>query len=135
MTEVQEVSLSAEEVVTRFVYDSQSALKGAHVRPSTFLPMFEEDLQRWETSVCRTALCSYERLLGLGRTQRTDSSLKAFANVAVLIASQNGLACIEWPVDGFAEHAVLLGWPTEKEQQKLIAMALAKASNRTVVPA
>lgn len=96
--------------------------------------MYEDALQRWETSVCRKVLCSPERLLELARTRRADAPAKALADVAVSVANENGLTCVEAPVDGFPEHAVLLGWPNEREQQMLLAIALTKASTRTVVP-
>ena len=131
-------NVGAEEVVTRFIYESQS-VKGNHVRVATFLPMFDLEMQRLETSVCRLNLCNRERAWELARTlglaSRPGVTLHACADVSVGVANQNGLICEEAPVDGFPEHAVLIGWPEEKEKQKLIAMALVKASARHLPPA
>jgi hypothetical protein len=123
--------LDAGEIVARFAYDSADR-KGANVRPGTFLPMFEPDYARLETSVCRTRDCPDDRQWQLALLRGKPARCKADVPVAVIL--EQGLQCVAAPVANYDEHAVLLGWPQEKEDQKVIAIALVKASSRVLAP-
>lgn len=133
MAEPADHGVDDHERVARFVYDSDKVSRVGGVKPGAFLPMLEKGANRLETSVCRLVGCSEERVWHLGTTQRPDRTLYARADHSLQAAIANNLSCVSAPVDGFPEHAVLLGWPSEKPAQKLIAIALSKVST-TVFP-
>ena len=132
---LQDEVLSDEEIVGRFVYDSEK-VKASGINHGAFLPMYEHEQGRLETSVCRMAGCPEDRAWHLARTQRTDKDPKARADVEVTALAQvdPALICIAAPVDGYPEHAVLIGWPADKHAQKAWTMRLSKAVFRVVLP-
>lgn len=135
MHEPADQAVPQEESVCRFVYDSDKLYQNGAAKPGAFLPMFETNLLRWETSVCRLTGCREERIWHLARTQRLDKTLKARADLAVQSVEDAALLCVQAPVTGFPEHAVLLGWPSDKPAQKEIALRLSQASRTFFPPA
>ncbi|MBF3560998.1 hypothetical protein ISF97_27735 [Burkholderia pseudomallei] len=112
--------------ISRFIYESDKIRKqGNRPKPGVFMP--EEYGNRWETSVCRIDTCDDERVWHLGRACRIDKTLRARIDFDVQQVVDNALACRMAPQDGYDEHAVVIQWPADKEQQKLIAVQLAAA--------
>lgn len=132
MAEPEDQLVPANESVTRFVYDSDK-VKG-RVLPGVFLPMYEAETQRWETSVCRLDNCSDERVWHIARTQVTHKPVKARVDIPVEAVRTQQLSCVIAPVEGFQEHAVIVGWPSEKEDRKRLAMALTKSCTARFPP-
>ncbi|KVG07252.1 hypothetical protein WJ24_22010 [Burkholderia vietnamiensis] len=71
--------------------------------------------------------CDDERVWHLGRTCRIDKTLHARIDFDVQHVIDYALACHTAPQDGYGEHAVVIQWPADKAQQKLIAVQLAAA--------
>ncbi|AMU06269.1 hypothetical protein A2T82_08230 [Burkholderia cenocepacia] len=71
--------------------------------------------------------CGDDRVWHLGRTRRADRTLRARIDFDVQHVVDNALACHTAPQDGFDEHAVVVEWPSDKAEQKLIAVKLADA--------
>ncbi len=128
MQEHESQGLESNEHVARFIYDSDKVTANGRVQSSAFLPKFEGAFVRWETSVCRLAGCDEARVWQLATNARPDRSVKALAKLSIQAVISAKLECVDAPVDGFPEHAVLLGWPDDKPAQKEIAVALSKAS-------
>lgn len=123
------------EPIARFIFSSDHvSLRHQRVKPGAFLP--EEFKGRLETSVCRTHGISEDRIWHLARTVRQDKQVKATADLLVAQANDAELACEAAPdmARNFPEHAVLTGWPTEKDHQKLIASKLANMATLRFPP-
>lgn len=119
-----DVRIAPPSPISRFIYDSDKIRKqGNRPKPGAFMPEPYEN--GWETSVCRMDTCDNERVWHLGRTCRIDRTLRARIDFDVQDVVDNALACHTAPRDGFDEHAVVIQWPADKEQQKVIAVNLA----------
>lgn len=132
MTCAEETILN--EPLTRFIYDSDKVNTQGRVKDGAFLPSFEKNLNRLETSVCRIVTLDEEKIWHIGRQSRPERTIKGRADHSTEHVSNAGLTTVSAPEGTFEEHAVLLGWPEEKEQQKLIARAIAKASVGLITP-
>lgn len=124
--------MPADETIGRFVYDSDK-IKAHRVYTGAFLPMHGEG-GRLETSVCQLSLCTEDHAWYLGRTVVTSKSLKGIADLCVSIVLSNGLQCIASPKTGYSEHAVIIGWPADKQGQKSLAFKLAQDSRPRLTP-
>lgn len=131
MPEADGNPLEGDEIVARFAYDTADT-KGTNIRPGTFLPMFEAEYSRLETSVCRTKACPESRQWELAKLRGKPARCKADVPVSVIAAQ--GLQCVAAPVKDYDEHAVILGWPDDKDAQKAITLELRKASTRKLAP-
>lgn len=125
-------TIDDEDTLVRFVYDSDK-FRPDRVLPGAFLPSYEDQWQRLETSVCRDSMCDIARVWHLARTQRSDKNVKGAANFKAASATATGLSCLAAPVDGYGEHAVVIKWPENKSEQRLIAGKLSQASRPRVV--
>lgn len=96
--------------------------------------MPEEFENRWETSVCHMDSCNDDRVWNIGRSCRTDKTLRARIDFDVQHVVNNALSCEASPEDGYDEHAVVIEWPPDKEQQKLIAVQLVAAVGACKLP-
>ena len=73
------------------------------------------------------------RIWHLARTRRPTKALHGLVHIRVdqLPAA---LRCNESPDGEFHEHAVIVGWPEDKEEQLVLQVALSKASPDLVAP-
>jgi hypothetical protein len=116
------------ESVSRFIYSADHIFKeGGKPKTGAFLPRFERDFNRHETSVCHLNGCADDRVWELAISSRPEQGLKGRVDFAVGLATAQTLECLSSPEHNYQEHAVLVNWPPEKEDQKRIAMQLAKA--------
>jgi hypothetical protein len=114
--------------VSRFIYSSDLIYKdGGKAKTGAFMPRFERDFNRHETSVCHLNGSDDARVWQLAVDSRPGQELRGRVDFAVGLATAQELSCLSSPEHNYAEHAVLVNWPLEKEDQKRIALALAKA--------
>lgn len=130
---LEETPLTDTARVSRFIFTS-SHIAGGRPKPGAFLPTFDNGFDRWETSVCSLDGCSDVRVWSLARSSRPDANLKARVDFPVGLATSNQLGCVTSPMPDFEEHAVLLEWPEEKEDRKVITVALAKGCPAVLNP-
>lgn len=122
-----------EEPLSRYIFDSDKVNQAGRVKDGAFLPSPGGN-DRLETSVCRTVGMAVEMIWEIGRSTRPDRSLKGRADFTTETVIQERLYTVSDTEGTFAEHAVILGWPADKENQKVLARAIAKASRGLIVP-
>lgn len=123
-----EPTVPNDESVSRFIYSADYIYKeGGKPRPGAFLPRFEQAFNRHETSVCHLNGCADDRVWELALTSRPEQVLKGRVDFTVGLATAQTLECLSSPEHNYQEHAVLVNWPADKENQKRIAMQLAKS--------
>ncbi len=88
------------------------------------MPMFNTEFKRWETSICRMDLSSLEKVLAIGAKVREPKPVLAYAELSVRQVAECNVEVLAAPVHDYAEHAVIVKWPEEKERQKAIASEL-----------
>lgn len=112
------------EVVGRFTYQKGDFFKDPlKAKPKLFLPMQENGV--WETSVCRVSNIQTKRMWTIGDTVRKPKVALGVSTLDVEQILQAGLSAKSAPETNYSEHAVILGWPEEKEKQMDFAVALA----------
>lgn len=124
--------LNEEATVARFIYRSKQ-YSGRRPTAAAFEP--EEYQGRWELSVCHRDMCSLDRVWEIALRPRSDGKCAvAIVDLPLAAALEHGLAGLPEP-STFPEHAVLVGWPAEKEARKRIQVGLAKRSGDCYLPA
>jgi len=76
-----------------------------------------------ETSVYRIPELSQEAIWSLGKALIRKETLKARADIVCSAPQQIGLRVESSPQD-HPKHAVIVGWPVEKDKQKMLATRL-----------
>lgn len=113
------------ETVGRFIYQNGDCSRSTNKpKQKVFLPAKHPTLGRWETSVCRIDKASATRVWEIANTIREPLPAVARADIAIQAISAAQLLTEAVPEEGYAEHAVIVGWPDEKEKQKAIAANL-----------
>lgn len=105
--------------LARFVYDS------GRLRPGTFKPTPHQ--HRLELSTAQRSCVTEKRLWHLGRTKRPDRTLHGRCDFEVRQLPE-GLISREAAEKGYQEHAVVVGWPDDREEQLKLQVALVKAA-------
>lgn len=123
------------DAVCRFIYNPRDFSRPAmKPMPRAFLP--ERGTGTWETSVGRLALMSDSRAWEVGRAIR--SPLVPVARTDVLVEAVNAAAVRVVPApdeaNSYPEHAVIVGWPEVKHEQKSVAAKLAFAATLQLPP-
>jgi hypothetical protein len=130
-----EHSIAGTESVSRFIYSGDHIFKqGGKPKAGAFLPRFEQDFNRHETSVCHLNGCEPARVWHLAHTSRPEQQLKGRVDFEVQAATSWALECLSSPEHNYAEHAVLVNWPPDKSDQKKIALQIAKACPAVTPP-
>lgn len=129
-------TLSPKEGVARFIYDKSAWSKQPVLKPKpkVFYPEFFEG--KWETSVCRTLSVSEQRIWEIAHKAREPRLALARAELNVSSVHGVGLRTESAPdlAKDYPEHAVIIGWPDEKEKQMEFAIQLVAASKLILVP-
>lgn len=113
------------ETVGRFIYQNSDFSRSNNLpKPKVFLPEKHPTLNRWETSVCRTNKVSETRIWQIGNKIREPRQAVARADIGVQDILTTQLLVEAVPEEGYAEHAVIVNWPDEKEKQKEMAASL-----------
>ena len=132
-SESQDQCLPLDEVTGRFFFHkrdySQLKLKP---KPKIFSPNLENN--KLETSVCRVSNISEGRIWQIGNKVRDPLKACARADINVSAIVEVGLHARAAPEDGYSEHAVIIGWPDEKDKQREICVGLAYNSSLVFPP-
>ena len=124
--------LPDDEMLARFVFLEKGWIRPDNtVKQDAFMP--PKDLQ---LSVTRHAGISTEQLNDAGRSVAAKMSLTAQrsfrfcgrADIQTRMVVKNALKAVAWPLADDANHAHIIGWPTDKASQKTIAQELAAAT-------
>ena len=121
--------LGDNELVARFVI-SKRWIRSSNqsVKPDAFMPPPNK-----EFSVTRHKGISTEKLWRHGKavaekrtaTEKRDVRLLGRADVSVSDVRKQNIEAVPRPIWGNWNHAHLIGWPTNKDHQKMIAMEIA----------
>lgn len=122
-----------EEPLSRFIFDSDKVNQAGRVKDGAFLPSHGAQ-NRLETSICRTQGLEADAIWEIGRGTRPDRALKGRADFSAETVIEQRLYTIPDTEGTFDQHAVILGWPAEKVEQKVLAREIAKASKGLIVP-
>ena len=121
-----------DEVLARFVpergHKGRIGVQRREAKPSAFLPMFNEQSSRFETSTFRVAGLDEDAIWMLGdmHVASTQGPLVASAMIGEHDVRSAGLAIDA--DDTPPRHANIVGWPEEKDARKELAMLLRDAS-------
>lgn len=132
------ITISSDESVARFIYQKSDWSKQPtpKPKPKVFLPILEAG--QWETSVCRISATSDQRIWEISNRIRSPLLALARADLAVNSVEAAGLRTKPAPdLDAdYPEHAVIVGWPDEKDKQMELAIQLvSSAENLVLAPA
>lgn len=125
------VLLSPKEGIARFIYDKSAWSKQSvqKPKPKVFYPELFEG--QWETSVCRTVAASEQRVWEIANKARSPLLALARADLSAGSVEEAGLRTVSAPdlENDYPEHAMIIGWPDEKEKRMALAIQLVLASN------
>lgn len=118
-------SVSANEMLARFVFSSSHVRGDNSVKPDAFIPHPYNDL-----SVTRHREATDVELWAVGNRigEERQRTLHGRADVNTGTFLEAGLRVNADPIAENPNHAIAVGWPAEKSQQKLIAVTIAKQS-------
>jgi hypothetical protein len=122
-----------QEPLSRFIFDSDKVNQAGRVKDGAFLPSRGAD-NRLETSVCRIDGLEADMIWRIGQDARPDRTLKGRADFSTETVIEQRLRTVPDTEGTYIQHAVVLDWPTDKEEQKVLARAIAKASRGLIVP-
>jgi hypothetical protein len=119
------VTLDPREPLARFLFNKSDFSRPTQsVRPRAFMPS-----AIGETSVFRVQSLSEAKIWEIGLTvvaPGRTASLKGRAELRVEVPQSEGLQVT--PVEAPERHAVIVGWPDEKDRRMIIAQVLAAES-------
>ena len=118
--------VQSHEPLTRFIFSREhfAETKGL-VKPKAFLPD-----QNGETSVFRTAALSSDAIWAIGNAIRGEKA-KARGDLATAVVQRIGLR-INPATEEHPKHAVIVGWPAEKDKKLMMATLLSKETTLRV---
>lgn len=129
-------TVTLDERIARFIYHKSDWSKGTipKPKPKVFYPeMYEE---QWETSVCRASYATEQRVWEIANRARSPLPALALADLTANSVINAGLLTKSAPDNeaDYAEHAVIVGWPDEKEKQMLLAIQLSTSASLVLAP-
>lgn len=132
---IQAAPISQDEQVARFIYHkSDWSKQTSRPKPKVFLPMKEAG--QWETSVCRVSTASEQRIWEIANLARSPLPALARADLSTNSVKAAGLLTEAAPdfEANYQEHAVIVGWPDEKEKQMELSIQLAASAELVLAP-
>lgn len=130
------VFVSPDERITRFVYDKSAWSKQPipKPKPKVFFPEMYKG--QWETSVCRISAAPEQRIWEIAHRARSPRPALARADLIASSVKEAGLCTASAPdlEKDYPEHAVIVGWPDEKEKQMALAIQLVTSANLVLAP-
>jgi hypothetical protein len=127
--------ISQNEQVARFIYQKNDwSRQSSRPKPKVFLPMKEAG--QWETSVCRVCAVSEQRIWEIANQARSPLRVLACAELSANSVMTAGLFTEAAPdfEANYPEHAVIVGWPDEKEKQMALAIELVSTAELVLTP-
>ena len=127
------LSVKNNELLARFITSSKWFRPGNQtVRQDAFIPYPYPDL-----SVTRHKLLSEEEIWKIGQqiSDARPTTLYGRADVSAEDVRKQKLTVEPRPVPENLNHACILGWPTDKPAQKILALELAAAAHFVSKPA
>jgi len=91
---------------------------------------------QWETSVCRISATPEKRIWEIAHRARSPRLALARADLTANSVDSTGLRINPAPdLDAdYPEHAVIVGWPDEKDKQMELAIQLVNSTNLVFSP-
>lgn len=128
--------LSPNEGIARFIYDKRDWSKQPVLKPKPKVFYPELFNGQWETSVCRTADVSEQRVWEIANKARSPRLAFARADLNAGSIEETGLRTVSAAdhENDYLEHAIIIGWPDEKEKQMALAIQLVVAANLVLPP-
>lgn len=124
--------VASEEILARYVvFQSHFRRSNKTVRPEAFVPF-----PHTEMSVTRHLLAMESELWRIGRdvAEARGRTLYGRADFSAETCRSIRLVVDPAPLDTNPNHANVREWPAEKEQQKMIAIELARVAHFEAVP-
>jgi hypothetical protein len=113
--------------LARFVFDPEHIkAKTNRLKPKAFKPELYDGLYQWST--CQRDCVSDVQIWHLGNTCRPTETLQARADFTTDVLPSPLFGCEAPVVDAkvdFQEHALVVGWPTDREAQLKLQAQLA----------
>lgn len=129
-------TISPDERIARFIYHKNDWSKQHPLKPKpkVFLPMKEAG--QWETSVCRVSAAPDQRIWKIANRARSPLPALARADLTANSVKVTGLHTDPAPdLDAdYPEHAVIVGWPDEKDKQMELAVQLSFSASLMLAP-
>lgn len=119
--------IADDEKLARFILFSKLFRRSDQaVKPDAFIPHPHEEL-----SVTRHRKLSDKKLWDIGKSvaRKRPSNLYGRADIQALQARKQNIDVVPRPLWKNRNHACLVGWPVEKEKQKIIAIEIAASAN------
>lgn len=119
------IAISNEELLARFITASKWFRSDNSVRQDAFIPYPNRDL-----SVTRHGLLTEQELWEIGQeiANARPVNLYGRADIVAEDIRRQKLTIEPMPVPENANHACILGWPSDKPAQKIRALELAAAA-------
>jgi hypothetical protein len=116
-----------QELLARYIYSSNRIRSSdLTVKPSAFMPP-----DNLELSVTRHLTLKEDELWIIGEiicSDRSEPTLHGRADIETIIARNQDLDVKADPKEQNHSHAIIIGWPSDKPQQKMKAIELAKSA-------
>ncbi|MCX7049359.1 MAG: hypothetical protein NTX50_28230 [Candidatus Sumerlaeota bacterium] len=129
MDEISESPIANDEWVARYILFKSWICSDKKIRANAFMPYPHSDL-----SVTRHIGLSEPELWGLGQAVANLRSLTLHGRADVLAVSIRKQSLEIQPSPPPRNHANIIGWPKEKQAQKVIALKIADAARYTPAP-
>lgn len=119
------------ELLSRYVMQSGHFRSDHTIKPNLFIPHPHQEL-----SVTRHRDATEKELWSVG-TNVADQQQRTLYGKAVILTSDcivASLQVVAKPLHNNPNHADIEGWPSQKEDQKLIALKLAASASKLIPP-
>lgn len=130
------LEVTRNERISRYIFKREYIpITKSRPKYGAFLPAFNKDAKRYETSVFRIEGLNKSQIFDLGKYVENErninssqsQSLKGYARAIVRNITKNDLQ-IEKETSNHRLHANIIGWPKERETRKQLAILIAKSS-------
>jgi hypothetical protein len=125
-------SVAANELLARYIVFSDYIRQDRTIKPNAFMPQKDS----LELSVTRHISLTENDLWNIGREiiRYSERTLYGRADVETGHAIAQKLSVMPQPVPNNPNHANIIGWPIEKNAQKMCALEIANAAHFVVNP-
>lgn len=126
-----EKAVASDELLSRYILFSGWIRNDGTVKPDAFIPPPDLDL-----SVTRLKYLPEQEVWRIGQSiaSARPATLYGRADVPAAEVRRRALDVVPRPVDDNPNHAVVIGWPSDRPAQKMIAQELAAKSRFVPAP-